>query len=376
MVKKILILLIVAALVAGGALVIKKKKAALNSVPPPRKRPVTVEWARTERGSFYKFSNYLGTLRPKVAADLAPRVSGQIIEVRVREGEPVKKGDLLVLIDDRQQRDKVAELEARLASAKTALATQEGIFSRDETLFKAQAISQEALDRSRSATDAARAEVVSLEKGLASARTDLSYTRLYAPFDGVVTARLQDPGDLALPGKAVVALEDPGQGYYVEIKVPQSLYPLLKKGSPVRIRAAGSPSLNKGVIEASITRIHPAVRSGTLATAEVDLPAPPFGLPSGATLSTSVSFGRVKGIKVPLKALLENSDAAHIFLIDGNSRIKVISVTLLYQGPEFAVVEAEGVEGGARVVVAGESTLLRLHQGDKVLVGKEAKYGR
>ena len=365
--KKVIIILVIVLLVAGGVMVIKKKKAELRKVPPPSKTPLAVNAVLPEAGTFPETRRYLGTITAKVSADIAPRISGQIFEVRVREGQEVKKGQLLALIDDRQIRDKINEFRARLAAARTALATQQGIFQRDARLFKAKAISQEQLDQSRARRDAARAEVATLKSALNSEEIELSYARLHAPFDGVITRRHQDPGDLAVVGRPVVSMEQPSRGYYVEVKVPQAEFPLMKRGNRVFIQAEGqAPGKTAGEIQVEISRVHPAVSTGTLATVEADTSQRPFGLPTGATVLARIETGTVQGLKVPLRALLENVDSVFVFIADRQNTVHIQKVNLVYKGTEWAVIQSGGIPQGARVIVAQESALLRLHEGEKV----------
>ncbi len=369
--KKIITAIVIIAVIVAGALVVRLKKKELSSVPPPDRPLVTVGTAKAEAGAFAMTRRYLATIKPKVTADIAPRLTGHLLEVLVREGDQVRKGQLLAMLDDRVERDKVSGLESEVAAARTAFETQEGIFRRDERLFQAKAISREALDRSKSARDAARAKLISLGKALSSARTDLSYTRLLAPFDGVITARYQDPGDLAVPGKPVVSMEEPEKGYFMESRIPQHEFPLMKKGAPVKIlpdETSLCPPL-----EATISRIHPAVRAGTLAAIEADISKRPFDLPSGSTLMVEIETGKAKGLKIPIRALLENTNGDWIYLVDKNSKIRIKRAHVLWKGSNYAIIEAKGLENGTTIVVAQESALLRLHEGQQVNISGEGR---
>ncbi len=370
LIKKVAIGLVVLFLIAGGALVIKKKRQELKNTPLPERAPVPVEVARPRAGVFPITRRYLATIRAKVTSSISPRITGRIFEVRVREGARVKKGQVLAVIDDRQVKDKIRELKARLIAARSALNTQEAIFERDERLFKNKAISREQLDRSRTARDLARAEVASLGSALSSAKTDLSYVRLTAPVDGVITRRYQDPGDLALAGKPVVEMEAPEEGYYVDIKVPQAEFPLLRKGAKVLVekdRFSTGDNVKKDVMELSISRLHPAVTTGTLAEIEADTPSSPFGLPTGATVSVRVETGRCRGIQVPSRALLENVRSSFVFTVDKGDKVHVHRVKVINRGPDYAVIREGDILDESRVIVAQESALLRLHEGQKVM---------
>jgi len=362
--KKIIGIVLILLLALSGILLVRHRKAQLAQVPPPTAGVPTVEAAPVEKGAFPDRERFLGTLAAKESADLAPRITGHLVEVRVREGAKVEKGQLLARLDDRLERDRVAQVRADLAAARTALATQESIYQRDSSLFAAKAISREALDRSLTERDAAQARVTSLQKALHTAQTDLSYTRIPAPAAGVITARLADPGDLAVPGKPVLAMETPGLGYFVSVKVPQDLFPKLRVGDPALLSQG---SKGGAELPARISRIHPAVRTGTLAVVEIDVATAPFGLPTGATVDVDLVIGRHQGWRVPTRALLENTDAVYLYQIREDETIHIEKVTLLSRGPEWAVVRGKLPEK-ARVVTAQESALLRLHEGERVRI--------
>ena len=369
--KKIIIALVLIAVVFAGVMVIKKKKAELANMPLPERALLPVRAVSPVEGDFPATKRYLATVKPKEKADIAPRMSGRIFDVTVREGQKVKKGQLLALIDDRQIRQKIDEIKAQLAAARTNYETQQGIYERDLRLFKAKAISKEQLDRSRAQRDAARAQVAVLKSSLLSQQVELSYARLVSPFDGIVTQRYQDPGSLAVVGKPIVSVECPEAGYFVAIKVNQVQLPKMKTGQRVTL-FIDEKSKSGQAIQATISRIHPAVSVGTLATVEADLQSRPFDLPTGSTVWAEVELGQVHGWKVPLRALLENVQATYLFLVDDDSKIEVKQVKVLSKGDDWAVVDAQGLSG-QKVVVAQESGLLRLHQGEKVKVVEEGE---
>ena len=373
--KKILIILLLIAIVAAGILAIKHKKKELSSTPPPSKPPLAVQVATVHFGAFPVKDTYLGTIKAKVSADVASRVTSYILDVKVREGDAVKKGQLLAVLDNRKERDRVQGLKAEVKAAETAYSTQEAIYQRDKTLFAQKAISKEALERSKSSKDAARARLISLKNSLASALTDLSYTELKAPFDGIITTRFMDPGDLAVTGKPVISIESPSSGYFVEIKVPQEKLPSLSVGNPVTLSLAvdnkgKSKSLSQKnlTLRCQISRLHPAVQPGGLAVAEADTEKRPFSLPTGSSLEATVETGIAEGFLIPIRALLENVDTDLVFSVTENDTIHIVPVKPIYKGADQAVVQSSGLKDGVKVVVSQESGLLRLHEGQKVRI--------
>ena len=257
---------------------------------------------------------------------------------------------------------KVGALKAQLAGARSTLATQEGIYKRNLMLYEHKALSKEALDCSRSTRDEARARVLSLEKELEAARLEVSYCTLKAPFDGVVTKRLQDPGDLALPGKPILVLENAGAGYRVLVQVPQDLVPVLKAGDEVYL----APSAQGPYVKATLSRIYPAVATGLMATVEVGVKEPPLGLPSGSVLEATLVVARKEGLKVPLGALLHKPEGVLVWAVKPDRGLVPKKVEVLAANRREALVSGE-ISPGEKVVVGTDALLLRLHPGLKVV---------
>ena len=375
MLKKIVLVIIAIILVAGGIHLVKKKKAAIRNLPLPEKRVVAVQTTTAEAGSFAGVKLRLGNLEAKQAARLAARVTGRIIEIQVREGDRVEAGQILVRLDDRREKDRVAALKADLGAARTRFQTDAAIYARDRKLFKAKAISREALDRSKSRHDDARARVTSLEQALATARTELSYTLIKAPAAGLITARLADPGELATPGKALLGFENEAAGFFIRVNLPQAELSRYRVGGPVRLRPDREASLLAAAkkapeaLSAAISRLHPAVGKNDLAALEIDLPRRPFDLPTGSELFVELRENQVKGFRLPARAVLENVDKNWVYTVDAKNRIHLVEVSIRSRGDGWFVVDGE-LGDHPRVVVAQESALLRLHEKMPVRVVK------
>jgi RND family efflux transporter MFP subunit len=377
MIKKLIVVIILIILIVAGIRLIKHKKAAISKTPPPTQRLMAVKTVTAEDGEFPIRKILLGEIVAKRQVNLAARITSHILTVSGRPGTVVKKGDLLIQLDDRPQIDRVAAIRADLAAAETQLTTQSSIFSRDRKLFAAKAISQEAFDKSRASHDSAGARVTALQKSLNIAIADLSYTVIKAPAAGIITSRKVDPGDLATPGKALLGLEETGAGYYVLVNVPQADFARLRPGNQAEIIpdkfASGAtdnnPAAAAAIITAPISRVHPAISRGTLASLEIDLSQPPFQLPTGATVRVALLENKVKGWKVPARALLENVEHNYVFTVTPDNRVHIVSVTILAKNGDWLVIAAT-LDEKNRLIVAQESALLRLHENQAVQVVK------
>jgi len=368
--KKIFIAVLLLAIVVAGMIAIKIKKKELSSIPPPSRPLLPVRVTTINFSTYPCYSTYLGTIKAKINSVLSARTTAHVLNVLVREGDHVNKGQLLATLDNRKEKDKVQGLRAELAAAKTAFSTQDNIYKRDKILFKEKAISRENLERSKSARDAALGRLLSIEKALASAMADLSYTKIKAPFKGIITGRFMDPGDLALPGKPIVAIEAPSKGYYIEIEVPQERLPKIPIGSPVILsKSTDHGNTNKkDSLTCKVSRLHPATRSDGLAVIEADISKRPFSMPTGSTLEATIETGRVRGFLVPVRSLLENTHRDYLFTVSDRGTIHIVQVETLYKNAKVAVVNSSKLREKTKVVIEHESGLLRLHEGQKVLI--------
>jgi len=354
--------LIAVALTVGGILIVRHKKKEVAETPPPSRPLMAVNTTVIQTGSLTDTRKYLGILRARVSGQVSSQLAARIISIRVREGEVVKKGRLMAVLDSRIQRHKEKSLTAQVDAAKTALATYEGIYHRDLVLYQNKGLSKEALDRSDMVRAAAESKLRTLESSLRTARVELSYTKITAPYDALVIRRLMEPGDIALPGKPLLAIDALDKGYKLVVNLPQNIFPVLKNGDPVLI-VPGTGA--KGAVRATISSLYPAGPTGLLPVCEVDFAARPFGLPAGSSMGVVFTVARARGFIVPQRAVLHETSGDFVFVVDKNGAVNIVPVHILAQNPERVCVKGD-LAAGQKVVVAGEDVLLRLHQGRKV----------
>jgi len=365
-------LLVVLVIVAGLALVRARRVREKVDAPTMADASIAVRVAPVTFGEVTEVRHVMGHVYAADESSVASRITAQVLTVPVRQGARVTTGALLAALDATDLEDAVAQADARLlaareavAAAKTAFVVRHDITARDKILYEAKAIARETYDLSLSAESAARAAretaIAGLDvadKALDVARTRLGYTRITAPFDGVVAERLVDPGDLALPGKTLIRVVRDGLSR-VRAEVPQEDFPLLHVGQAVRVQ------FSAGTIDAAVSRVFPAMGQAHLATFEIDLDDPPAGLVSGATSGVDIVLRSIGGLLVPRDAVLESDAGAFVFVVtDGLVRVVPIDVT--GRGRDELVVASADLSPGAHVVVARPSRLMTLSNGSRV----------
>ncbi len=358
--------------ILGLAAIRMRRASERAGAPRLTPAPASIEVATAASGRVETRESFLGPVVAGEEAPLSARMISQVMNVAVREGDPVRAGQPLVELDARELEDAVAAQtasvaaagEARLA-AEVAFEAQEQSTARDKVLVAAEAISRDEWERSQAAEAGARArlraaegQVVAATKALASAQTRRGYATLRAPFDAVVSVRHVNPGDLAAPGKPLVTLVRTGSAR-VRARIPAELVQTL--GARTRVALQGPA----GERRLPISRVFPAMDASHLGTIEVDAPS---GLPLlvGSTLTIDLLQESEVGLVVPAAALLETSGGARVFVVTG-TRVRPVAVAVLGCGRAEAAVRGE-IDPGARVALGTPARLAMLTAEEPVQV--------
>ncbi len=342
------------------AMAIVHRKRQLARLAPPANPPMPVATATVREGEVSKSLETVALVQSETAATVAAQVPGAILEMRWREGDKVARGQVMAIIDPRTLEHAVQAAEARLAAAEEEYDKQAAIFARDQTLLAGGAIAQQAFDISKAHLVGAQAARVAAAKALSSAKVVRSYAAVSAPYAGVVSARLAEPGDLAAPGRPLYKIEVPGPVKLLS-KLAQDQLTLLRAGDPVTFVSGGRTVMVK------TTRIYPALDAGHLGSVETVLPRSPFDLPSGATVAARYAAAPVRGLVVPKEALLQGIGGTLVVKVE-DAAVRSVAVTVTRHGDDGAVVVPQGgqLKAGDTVVVGLPSELIALTDGTRV----------
>jgi len=371
--KPRLVVLVPVVLVLVAGVILVRKKLEIAALPRPTQAAPSIQTAAVIHGTLEVTAHYMGQVAAYTSADLSARISGNVLAISKREGDPVRAGEVVATLDDQElsARARAAGAEVlatrqKLIGAQSAAETQQAIFGRDETLFAAGAISREALERSRAAADGAKATVAAylesikgLTEGAEAARTQAGYAQILAPFAGVVTRRWAEPGDMAVPGKPILSIEQRSP-YKVMIQVPQEAMGGLRRGGSARLANGGK------TLATTINRVYPALGANILGSVEVVTAASPFGLPSGSTVAVDLVTKSYAGTIVPSSALMRNVQGSFVWVVtDGIAHLR--RVTELGSNDGKSAVEGP-ITPGDQVAIGQENRLLSLHDGDRLHV--------
>ena len=350
----------VAVLLIGLGLVGWHAEAPDTSVPaaPPA---VRVGVATVHARPVQIWSQFSGRMTAVDSADIRPEVNGRIAEVRFRNGQQVKKGDILFVIDPRPYEAAVAKGEADLATAKSNASFAHTDLARATALINAQAISRTYYDQRVNAEGVADASIKSAEAELATARVDLDHAYVKAPIDGRVSRAELTVGNVVQSGASAPLLTSivSNDGIYADFDVDEQTYldtvrthaatPARQENIPVDLTIPGdSGHAWQGTIESFDNQINAG--TGTI-RARARFANADGTLVPGMFVSVRLASVRDKSaILVPEAALGNDQSKRFVFVVDRRDHADYRAVAL---GEEVS---------GERVVTSG------LRDGDRVIV--------
>ncbi len=230
----------------------------------------------------------VGTVRPSTEANLDSRVTAQVVDVKVKPGDKVTKGQVLVTLDSRQYQSRLdqarqglksavagkKQAEQSVAAAEAAFSQARADYRRIQTYFKSQAATEQQLEQARSAFLQARAGLKRAREALEGAEAGIEqaqevireaeiaqgYTRLEAPEAGEVLKKLVEPGDLAVPGKPLIVLQTTGY-LRLEAYVREGLIRRVQVGTDLPVEITTLEKRVTGMVEEIIPYADPQTRT-------------------------------------------------------------------------------------------------------------------
>jgi RND family efflux transporter MFP subunit len=329
-----------------------------------------------------------GTVRSVLTATFASKVMGSVLEVRVRAGDRVKAGQLLVVIDSRETESMVRKSEAGLQEAQMALqeikksieAAEANVqlasstLKRYEQLAAGKSVSPQELEevqvRQRSASASleglqarkqqALSRIEQVQSDLNSSQALRSYTEIRSPFHGVITQRQAEPGALAVPGMPLLIVEDTSR-YRLEVPFEERRLTSVKGGQAiaVHIEATGLANL-KGIV----SEVEPSTDSASRTyLVKINLPAN-RQLRSGMYGEALLEGQPRQALCIPPGSIVRNGQLEGVYVIEADSMAR-LRLLKLGETTSAGIDVLSGLSGGEVYVVQG---IERLQDGSRVEV--------
>ncbi len=350
-----------------------------SAVPNSPMTPQVVEVVDAAIDSISNRRNFVGRISGKYEALMQPRVSGTLLSRHFESGMPVKRGDLLFVIDAALLRTTLLSARATLESARAQAVEAKNNYERAIPLAEINAISQAQLDQYTAQYRAAEASVRNAEQNLRNASLEVDYSRIYATIDGFVEAPAAHVGDYVGVGTEFSTLTKIVNidTVSVDITLPMSQYmryvepnrPIYENkdllSDIVLRRSDGTTYPLKGVYDYTRTEVTDA--AGTIAIV-VDFPNPDYLLKAGQFARIEVNVGpRRRCVTVPQQCVVQMQGQSSLWVVQPDSTVEYRVVTLGDTHGGSWIVE-EGLRGDELVVSSGQQ---RLRNGMKVIPQRE-----
>lgn len=321
----------------GGAA--KGTVVPARQVGPPGGRAVAVETARVTVGPVREEVSAVGTLRSNESVVVRPEISGRIARIDFDEGKPVRKGQLLVALDDSVN-------AAELQQAKANLALQSSNYQRTVELARDNFVSANAKDQALNNLRVA-------EASLALAQARLAKTRILAPFSGIIGIRQVSVGDYVKEGQDLASLEDISS-LKVDFRVPELYLTSLRRGQGVEVE---TDALAGKTYVAVLDAIDPLVdQNGRALVLRARLKNSDGALRPGMFVRTRLIIAeRPEALTVPEEALVPIGSSQYAFRVSGGKAERVKVETGVRRDGRVEIVA--GLNAGDIVVTAGQIKL-------------------
>jgi len=289
-----------------------------------------------------------GTLAAEQEATLRAEISGAVLQTYVEQGQRVSRGQSLMRLDDAALRDAYLSARSGAASAQSNVENARRNLQRTETLAKAGAIADRDVEQARTAAQLAESQLADAKARTTNAEKMLEKTTVRAPFDGVVSARPVNSGDIVTPGTAMVTVVNPAT-MRLEASVPAEDLASVRVGLPVDFTVNGYPGRH---FTGRITRVSP-VADPTTRQVQIIASIPNAGgtLVGGLFADGRVSAETRTAPVVPISAVDEGGVRPSVVLIK-NGKTQKMDVTLGIRDASTETVEVRsGLQPGDTILV-------------------------
>jgi len=291
-----------------------------------------------------------GQLKPSSQAVVRAKVAGEIVEMRVKEGQAVREGELLARIDPADYKARLDEKAGALDANKAQFEYNEKTRHNNEELMRKNFISKNAYDNFRNSADVSQAQVKTAQAQLAQARKALDDTQVKAPITGVISERAMQVGDKAAVDSKLISIVDLTH-MEIEASVPAADIPSVAIGQEVRFTVEG---FGDKMFTGTIARINPAATAGSRSLlVYIEVPNPEGLLKGGMFAKGGLTLDRRAGVlAVPVTALRDDAGVQVVYKVEGGKVVRVPVKTGVRNDEEGWIEVTSGLTEGAQVVKA------------------------
>jgi membrane fusion protein, multidrug efflux system len=265
-----------------------------------------------------------GVIEAVRQSTVSAQIAGRITEIDFDVADVVKKGQVLLRIDDTEVSQAFIESRAVLAQAEAGYENAKANYERTKQLYERKFVSQAALDRAEAEYQSAKSQMEARKAGQSIAANTKSYATVIAPYSGVVLARHVELGEMAAPGKPLMTGFDPTD-LRVVVNLPQDR---VQQVRAIKLASVELPALGRRVKPTDVT-VKPGADPRTHTTqTRLELPAGQTGAYPGMFARVYFVVGRAKKTLIPASAVLRRSELTAVYVVDdkGIARLRQIRI--------------------------------------------------
>jgi RND family efflux transporter MFP subunit len=345
--------------------------------------PMTVELGAAKKGDVQAHLTVVGNLIGLQTVDIAPRTGGRLLSVNVQLGDPVRRGQVLAKVEDREIVEQVRAAEASQEVAKATIRQREADlkvaelnFDRSKNLFSRQLLAKQALDDAESRYlaavaqfDLSKAQLSQNDARLQELRINLQHTSVTSPVDGFVGKRSVDPGAMVNTNTAIASVVDISRLKLVVNVVEKDLR-MVTAGDVGIVEVDAYPGEK---FNGRIARVAPVLDPATrTASIEIEIPNTDYRLKPGMYARISLTVDERKNTLVaPKNAVIDFESKRGVWVPNDERRAQFVPVTLGIESPEQVEILA-GLKEGDRFVTTGAAAV---RNNDQLIIAGEGGAG-
>jgi len=334
-------------------------KAAKPNAPPPA---IPVGVATVKQGDFNVYINGLGSVQAFNTVSIKTRIDGQIMQVNFREGQDVRAGELLIVVDPRPYQVALDQAKANLAKDEAQLTNAKAQYERNKVLYEQGVIAKQDLDTLEASFGTYEGTIAADKAAIENAQLNLTYCYIKSPVDGRVGLRQVDPGNYVTaasgtPMLVVTQLHPISLVFTIPEDQLQEVAQRMNKGAVLEVDAYSRDDQQK-------------LATGTLLTINNQIDQTTGTVQLKATFANQDNTlwpnqfvnahllleTRKDAITAPASAIQRGPEGSFVYVVDGNNTVQMRPVQIaLTQGN--TVVFSSGLQGGDRVVTDGQEKL-------------------
>jgi len=335
----IILLSLLGGLLACGE---EKRSQSVNELSIP------VKILKVENQSFQPSLKVSGIVKAQQAALISSRIMGRLERINFKIGDQIKKGDVLISLKSEELDAKSAQIEAKIEAAESNFKTVSNNLNRMKSLYKKESISLQELEAAENQFQSAKSQLEAAKQMKAEVLAALEEANIQAPYAGVLVNRFIEIGDMAMPGKPLLAIEQP-TNFEVRALIPESYITQISMDSTLEVTIKSMQRKLKGkLIELSSS----AENTGGQFVAKIALSEAGFPIRSGMFAEVELPLQsdlRDEGLFIPQSALVEKGGLQGVYTLS-QSNTAILRWLRLGEKKDNQIKVLSGLTEGERII--------------------------